>query len=169
MVAHRVSVHLCGERARRVMGGGHLVLPLGVKRVQLNGFSDYRLPILLCAERAPEVEFILQCNTLDAIEHVGELRHRNPNVVALWDLSGGTGKDDWSLLPMPGFCGYAGGITEHNVVEKINDVLMANDIPALADNTFWIDLESGARTDDKFDVDKVRRILELTKPFVSAP
>jgi hypothetical protein len=45
-------------------------------------------------------------------------------------------------------------------------VLRANDLPHLRANEAWIDLESGARTNDCFDLDKVRRILELAKPFI---
>jgi hypothetical protein len=31
---------------------------------------------------------------------------------------------------------------------------------------FWIDMESGVRTDDRFDLTKVTRVLERTAPYV---
>ena len=30
----------------------------------------------------------------------------------------------------------------------------------------WIDLESGVRTDDRFDLEKVSRVLSITKPYI---
>jgi hypothetical protein len=32
---------------------------------------------------------------------------------------------------------------------------------------FWIDMESGVRTDDWFDIDKVRRVLEICEPIIN--
>jgi len=161
------SIHACGELSRRIMGGDPTMVPKGIKRLQLNGFSDYTLPCLLCAEGAPEVEFILQCSTLEAVERAEALVEGGlKNVVALWDLSGGKGvqMENWPLPLGPLRIGFAGGINENNIV-RLTEKLLENREP----HPFWIDLESGARTDDKFDLDKVRRILELAKPFVVAP
>ncbi len=164
----RVSFHLCGEFARRSMGGDIDSRPIDAKRIQLNGFSDYVLPMLLCAERNPATEFILQCNTLEAVERaewfvkVEGLK----NVTALWDLSGGEGKqiENWPLPLGPLRIGYAGGLNETNIVRIAEKIIGARE-----PHDFWLDLESGARTDNKFDLDKVRRILELVKPFVRRP
>ncbi len=162
--APRFSVHLCGDYARRAMGGDFTHRG-PARRIQLNGFSDYILPCLLCAEENQATEFILQCNTLEAIERaerfveIGGLR----NVTALWDLSGGEGKqiENWPLPLGPLRIGYAGGLNETNIVRIAERIIGARE-----PHDFWLDLESGARTDDKFDLDKVRRILELAKPFV---
>ncbi len=162
----RVSFHLCGEFARRAMGG-EFNSPINAKRVQLNGFSDYVLPCLLCAEQNWTTEFILQCNTLEAIERAEKLVEGGlKNVAALWDLSGGNGKqiENWPLPLGPLRIGYAGGLNESNIVRIAEKIIGARE-----PHDFWLDLESGARTDDKFDIDKVRRILELAKPLVSAP
>lgn len=162
----RCSFHLCGEHARDVMGGDPTMVPRGIKRMQLNGFSNYRLPCLLAARHAPDVEFILQCQTGEALAHAEQLHQDCPNISALWDPSGGEGKwfmesGVWYpravLLPI----GYAGGIDESNIEDCIE---------ALSSGTgrsSWIDLESGARTEDRFDVDKVRRLLKLAAPLVS--
>ena len=57
--------------------------------------------------------------------------------------------------------GYAGGINEHNVADKLRFLLSRPDV-----GLFWIDIESGVRTDDWFDTTKVRRIIEICKNVV---
>ena len=153
------------QAALEAMGGAELSRGETIARVQINGFSSFRLPELLIAKRHPDMEFILQCNTLDAIDHATTWRSVYPNVSALWDQSGGNGValEHWPLPNGKLTIGYAGGLNEHNIVEYLAK-LTANREP----DEFWVDLETGARTDDKFDIAKVRRILELAKPFVSA-
>ena len=58
--------------------------------------------------------------------------------------------------------GYAGGINPGNVADKLT-FLMENEMVG----DFWIDMESGVRTDDWFDIDKVRRVLEICEPIIS--
>ena len=57
--------------------------------------------------------------------------------------------------------GYAGGISPDNVADKLT-YLFEN----VRDGEFWIDMESGVRTDDWFDLDKVRRVLEICQPII---
>ncbi|HKY40721.1 MAG TPA: hypothetical protein VJN18_32525 [Polyangiaceae bacterium] len=171
------ALHPCGEVSRHVMAGSPIMFAalkaVSAKRVQLNGFSKWRLPMLMLAELLPEVEFILQVQRHDALQNAYHLNREHTNVSILWDASGGRGIDDgWNDVPYPDDTqgprmGWAGGITPENIVEKIEMVLAENDLPVLRDVPFWLDLESGARTDDRFDMDKVRLILEMAKPFVS--
>jgi phosphoribosylanthranilate isomerase len=58
--------------------------------------------------------------------------------------------------------GFAGGIGPDNVKRVIREISAKVDAP------FWIDMESGVRTDDRFDLNKVRRVLETAAPFVEA-
>lgn len=166
----RLSYHLCGEFSRRVMGGDPTMVPREIKRIQLNGFSEYRLPCLVAAEMCRELEFILQCNTIDAIDNACELRSHYTNVVALWDPSCGTGKPFDGFMPTPQInmrCGYAGGINEGNIEKFVRENILAPmGFEPIDSATTWIDLETGARTDDKFDIAKVERILKLAAPFV---
>jgi hypothetical protein len=176
------AMHLCGYWSRLTMAGADGALTairslawrsFSTPRVQLNGFSKYRLPMLALAKQMPEFEFILQCQHHDALVEAGYLHLQHHNTSVLWDTSGGRGVDDgWADIPYPANreapkYGWAGGITEHNIVAKIEQVLRDNDLPALRDAECWLDLETGARTDDRFDLDKVRRVLELAKPFVA--
>ncbi len=176
------AVHLCGELSRRalsacqrVRGWLHtLARPAySTPRAQLNGFSEYRLPMLALAEQMPGWEFILQCENFAATHEAEKLHQQHPNVSILWDASGGRGIDDgWDDIPCPTSAdgpryGWAGGVTVENIESKIEKVLTQNDLPALRDAEFWLDLESGCRTEERFDLNKARRILELAKPFVS--
>lgn len=172
----RWAMHLCGEASRRAIAGCsdafEVYAVVGeLQRVQLNGFGSYRMPMLRLAESMPNTDWIMQVQDWGPMHHAGELEKLHPNVVALWDRSGGRGigpgPDRWFEWPWPtSSCprlGYAGGITVDNIARASEQVTRFMHV----DGATWLDLESGARTDDQFDLDKVRRILELAKPFVS--
>jgi hypothetical protein len=161
------SLHLCGELARHAMGGSPVMFAvlkaLTAQRVQLNGFSKYRLPMLALAQLLPGTEFILQTSDLASEHHGLDLAKLHPNVVNLLDASGGRGQVAvWAERPESRL-GYAGGIGPDNVVAQIEQLLAYT-----TEQDFWIDMESHVRTDDRFDLDKVQRVLELAKPFVEA-
>ena len=82
----------------------------------------------------------------------------------LLDASGGQGIDT-PIKVAPPFTaqkvGYAGGITPDNVADKLR-YLFEN----VHGGEFWIDMESGVRTDDWFDTAKVRRVLEICEPII---
>ena len=71
------------------------------------------------------------------------------------DGSGGRGVtcSRWMAPETPVF-GYAGGIGPENVVETVRA------ISAVCENDFWIDMETGIRTGDRFDPDKCRKVCE---------
>lgn len=164
----RIALHLCGHESRQALSGmlDAACDTRDIARYQLNGFSRYRLPMLGIALGLTSRGFVLQCSDLRALRHAADLAYREPNIAALFDPSGGQGipgdLDGWPD-PLPGLpMGYAGGIGPENI-EGILETLCAKpfDVP------FWVDMESGIRTDDRFDLDKVRRVLELAAPFVA--
>lgn len=164
------SLHLCGSVAREALGGRLPPFDKLPKRIQLNGFSNFVLPELLVARRYPQVEFILQCAHSRARHKARRWHQQYPNVSILDDASGGTGiyspgsfSSHFDTTPQ----GYAGGITEDNVVATVQLLSALPPSSTLTEEPFWIDLENGARTSDVFDLDKVRRILLLTKDFVA--
>ena len=59
------------------------------------------------------------------------------------------------------YTGFAGGINEDNV-DRICSTISLNPI----EKEVWIDLESGARTNDKFDLEKVYRILSKCEKYI---
>lgn len=76
----------------------------------------------------------------------------------LFDRSGGCGLDhEGETYPVANdnLVGYAGGISPNNVqtvIEKINETSQPK--------KYWIDMESGVRTNGLFDVKKIRAVLE---------
>lgn len=161
------SYHLCGQLARDALAGDLELAP--APRMQLNGFSSFVLPGLALAKRFRDVDWILQCSHLAALRRADDLFRSYPNVCALWDQSGGNGRtlESWPLprLDIAGApLSYSGGITE-DTVQGLLTKLTGNPEP----NVFGIDLETGARTDDTFDLGKVERILKLCAPFVETP
>jgi hypothetical protein len=84
----------------------------------------------------------------------------------LHDNSGGRGKEiEFIADPVgqhsPHYTGYAGGINEINI-GRICQWIKAH----LSTGDTWIDIESGARTQNKFDVQKVRWICEIAKKYI---
>jgi len=166
----RLAMHVCGQISRDAMSGYGSFWDdedLWYDRVQLNGFSNYVLPGLRIADAlaakhfAKPVEVILQCSDSAALGRAAELGARYPNVTALYDPSGGRGLPVWEcrVLPPVGLrFGVAGGVGPDTIVQVIDQFPQAE----------WVDGESAYRTDDHFDLGKVRRVLELAAPFVEA-
>lgn len=86
-------------------------------------------------------------------------------VSVLLDASGGQGIDTpIKVLPNAGKpfkVGYAGGFNPENVADKLHYLLTNDEV-----GDFWIDMESGVRTDDWFDLDKVRRVLAICNDVI---
>ena len=162
----RLSAHLCGSIARDVlhMGGfsntGDFSEIIDMfSRVQLNvsnydepeSMSPYILP-------GPLQEIIIQ----QAFNHNTFMLCRIASgdcISILLDESGGKGIE--TPFCMPSYLhnvhvGFAGGINPDNVVAKIREI---TSLPHV--NRFWIDMESGVRTNDRFDLDKVEQVCEL--------
>lgn len=146
------AIHLCGRYARAICEG--LVseaaeLAAGFGRVQVNLPPDQR------QVNAKRVEAFG--------ERIGAtpiLQHGGPWYLApgsgkgrteyLFDRSGGRGIraiDEWPSPPHPAGrrVGYAGGISPATIDEAL---VFASRFP---DSRLWLDMESGVRTDDRFD------------------
>lgn len=171
-----VSHHLCGEICREFVGGNYDVAwEYGDhwKRLQLN-FSfkeDYNWgPLLLgiseWAASNPEKAVILAYNkgskkNLDTF--IWKHTTMPDNVHFLYDSSGGRGNEITQILPpLPNFTSYAGGIGPHNAGIIIPRII---DVPI--DRKVGIDMETGVRTGDEFDLPKVNQVLEISEPFVN--
>ena len=164
------AMHLCDDGFLGFVAGRADILDLmrGFQRIQLNlKFGDvegkYDPAELVARVRAhPQWQFILQY-THDKKGLLPSF-HDVPNHAVLFDESAGRGisPDSWDA-PLTGhFCGYAGGMNPDNVEANIKMIEKV-----AAGHTTWIDMESGVRTDDKFDLGKMRKILEITKPYIA--
>lgn len=81
----------------------------------------------------------------------------------LFDASGGNGVEIKDI-PLPSdyglnnkYCAYAGGLSPDNLEEKLE--LVNNSLPR--NYTIGIDMETGIRTDGNFDIQKVKRCIEI--------
>ena len=168
--AANTAMHLCDGGFLGFINGDKDVLATmnGFKRIQLNlKFGDVEgkydpAELIARVRENPHHQFIIQY-TKDKSSLLPLLADV-PNHAVLFDESAGRGisPDSWDC-PLPGhFCGYAGGITPENVAENIAMIQQVAD-----GHTTWIDMESGVRTNDHFDLEKCRSVLKTASPFVT--
>ena len=161
-----LSAHLCGSIARAAVRGdlepfrnwmgGSVV---NFKRCQINisksaenpesflyegDIADYFDEVILQQKSAKDCPLFMNSKVSD-------------HITVLLDASGGKGiNTPLEPLNLPHKIGYAGGFNEDNVADKLTFLLTSEQV-----GDFWIDMESGVRTDDWFDLDKVVKILEI--------
>lgn len=150
--ALNLAVHLCGEQARLITNQPEqATLRLsGFRRLQVNhGFSGSSVAqVDHCVRfgRSRGIRVSLQCQC----EFPGDLR-----VDWVFDSSFGRGlvPSHWPRLPANGpFCGFSGGINAENVAHVVTTI----GAPETAQ--YWIDMESGVRTDGRFDLAKCEAV-----------
>jgi phosphoribosylanthranilate isomerase len=96
-------------------------------------------------------------NSLDNCVEIADLLF-NPHF--LFDSSGGRGElpDSWPTIDLPNM-GAAGGLNPENIRANLD---LMRERGYIRDG-FWIDVESGVRTDDRWDWDKARAFIENTE------
>lgn len=148
----RYAAHVCGEQARLIANepDAATVDLCGFQRLQVNhGFSgSSAVQVENCVRfgRSRTLRTMLQC--LDQFPADARLDW-------LYDTSFGTGKAPtrWPALQAGGpFCGYSGGIR----AETVREILTAIAAPAGAQ--YFIDMESGVRTNGVFDLAKCEAV-----------
>ena len=160
-----LSAHMCGSIAREAANGnlepfrnwadglGYIFkrcqlnvagYKTGVEKFEYKGdIGDYFEEVILQQTGVNDCDLFLNCEN-------------KKYVSVLLDASGGNGIDtNIELLNMPAKVGYAGGINPDNVAEKLTYLEENCKTP------YWIDMETGVRTNDWFDLDKVKKVLEI--------
>lgn len=159
----RFSAHLCGQYARETIAGHafmEMELTLASKlcrRVQINGYEAGLPGQLPRLAQKLGLEFILQCrHEADLLQCARDAETVRGSSV-LFDPSGGRGIEPFCWPATPAGCrlGFAGGIGPDNVLDVIR-ALGPRDL-------YWIDMETGVRTNDRLDLGKVRSVLEQVK------
>lgn len=166
-----LSAHFCGAWAREVLEkqnfGVIKTLHKNFKRVQLNyNFSHNQqwsiTHLNLFADENRGRDIILQYNksnksTIDAYS-VGFPE----NINILYDASGGRGAEISHFHPpFINYTGYAGGINDKNI-EMICEGIYSHENKS----EVWIDMETGVRTNDIFDMDKVEAVLQVVSKYI---
>lgn len=176
----QTCMHLCGHIVRQIAPKDKLtnLKPLdtalcllgNLKRIQLNlspYVPDYVSHQTLLEEYAVknQVSLILQNKTFNdpnVQASIHEYDHWMTPISFLHDASGGHGRVGEFEPPVEdAFTGYAGGIRPDNLVETMDRIYATG-----LNQPFWIDMESGVRTDNQFDLDKVYSILSQAKQWI---
>lgn len=168
-----LSLHVCGKHSRTIMKDGMFDVIS-----KYDWFSRYQVNFnfektehnlynyLNLISKFPAKKFIIQDNEsnqkhIDSI--IREIENddffpKNTNI--LYDSSSGRGTEIKSITqPYKDiYTGYSGGLNPENV-ESFCEKLIKFD----NNSNIWIDMESGVRTDDLFDIDKVVKVLEIVK------
>lgn len=179
-----LSAHLCGGRVGNVIQNQQYsimdAIPGFFRRIQLNyDFSRisnvntahkclYSLMDYVYGEESNRsLIFQWTPNNVNALAPF--IRHYPFQL--LYDNSGGNGRaiDIYDILgSLAGaYTGFAGGINTdnvHTICEKIKSIKPLGEDYNY--NNTWIDMESGVRTDDELDLDKVEKVLEICKAYV---
>ncbi|NPV13174.1 MAG: hypothetical protein HPY57_15515 [Ignavibacteria bacterium] len=162
------SLHLCGSVVQEILSNGLInyditYLMTGINRVQLNfNLKQSHINIIKFfsfINRYPN-PFILQINDNNKpfinaiIPYVNEDRFH-----FLFDIS-----NDIKEIPKPiegRICGWTGGLSPDNLEQKL--IQLEEQLPK--DLGIWIDIETGVRTDDYFDLSKVEKCCEIINKF----
>ena len=167
-----LALHVCGSAAHDAAVGGwekinsHLFETLSLfKRIQLNVSNRNDNPKYLWLPPFVNQELIVQqhdANNLSLYNQTQDIWEGESRISVLLDASGGQGIDTpLKVLPSSGKVGYAGGFNPDNVGEKLSFLLQN-----VRMGEFWIDMESGIRTYDWFDITKVRQVLSICKEVI---
>lgn len=158
----KLSCHACGNLAYEALNNNWEPLR-ELTQGSLDIFSRCQLNIShkQPRENTPKLrppqeldEVIIQQKNADNLKVFNCIEDKR-GISVILDASGGHGVDTpIEIMKMDGVkVGYAGGMNPDNVYRKLRQ-LFASDC-----GDFWIDMESGVRTDDIFDLDKVEKVL----------
>ncbi|MBD9544301.1 hypothetical protein IB276_33180 [Ensifer sp. ENS04] len=158
-----LAYHLCGGYAQMVHEGrwGELLDIINfddVSRVQVNSRErDEKAMVTL-------QRFSMHIGKPVIMQWSGDTFPFVPRVDLLFDRSGGRGvspdswpePDDLSRKAASSIIGYAGGLGPENFREKLTQIVKAS-----RGKRFWVDCETGIRTDDWFDPAKVQAMIDI--------
>lgn len=173
-IKHQLSGHLCGSFARELAAGvgtfdqERPTLCRAFSRYQVNLPADARIhrdlfqyAIQRLNEHARGGVIAQMNGSHDAA--LRELVLRTSMLHPLFDRSGGRGvlPSSWPR-PMEVYSGYAGGLAPENLREQLEALSLV--VPA--DRAIWIDVESGVRSNERFDLERVWAFLEIAEGWV---
>jgi hypothetical protein len=149
----RLGVHVCGELAAAIVQGRK-------PAVQFAGFSRLQINHGRAGSTAEQIRHSRDFAAGQGLRAVLQCQGAFPQdagVDWLFDVSFGTGAvaREWPPLSCSGpFCGYSGGLGPDNVRARLASAPVAPGVP------YWIDMESGVRTDGRFDTAKCAAVCE---------
>jgi len=171
------SIHICGQICYSIVGNGWIEDEESIELFQIASHMADRFQLNFNVKSTPIdligifwfsrffPEFILQQNKSNEhfINAITPYVHKTKRVHVLFDCSGGRGTVI-NEIPKPIdniFCGYAGGLNPENLEQKLEEI---NSV--VADKEIWIDMESGVRINNEFDLKKVVQCCEIAKKYI---
>ena len=148
----RWAAHICGAQARAIVVEPHdsSLHLAGFQRAQINhsfaGSNAEQIDKAAVFGRRQGVRTVLQCS---------QQFPDDARVDWLFDTSFGKGSapNSWPTLPTRGaFCGLSGGLNQNNVRQVLEHIAPP------ADAVYWIDMESGVRSNGWFDLAKCEAV-----------
>lgn len=151
----RLSAHVCGELAQAIAEGRDPGFDFsGYSRVQINhgraGSSEQEIQNCYL--------FGLRHGVRPALQSQGVFPD-DGRVDWLYDVSFGNGVKPSAWPPLQGahpFCGFSGGIGPASIREVLQTLVITPGTP------YWLDMESGVRSNNQFDLAKCRLVCEAT-------
>lgn len=146
--AMRLAAHVCGDEARKIANAPETI------SVDLTGFQRVQVNHSFNGSTADQIENTLRFGRTLGVRTMLQCKDAFPDETRLdwlFDTSFGTGvaPTTWPKLPETGpFCGYSGGINPGNVREVLGKINAPKGV------LYWIDMESGVRTDGWLDLNK---------------
>lgn len=146
-----LSLHVCGDLSEEISNTGNsktienIFNLIKFKRMQINIGNNANKKNIFDFSRKIKVNTILQTRE----EFPSDRRFE-----WLYDCSGGKGVEPnkWANHPGDGwFVGYAGGLNPKNVAAIVSNLHRS-------EQDYWIDMETGIRTDDEFDITKCKEV-----------
>ncbi len=162
----KFSMHLCGTWVDLAFEGSSLVQKLLEKynffqRIQFNcrGHKKYKIdyPNFLPSHKT----YIFQHEPTNP-GPFQTAKDAGLKCAILFDDSGGKGilPTEWPYPDLHNTCGYAGGLGPDNLYQQMMSIHLRSGMKKV-----WIDMESGVRTNNNFDLSKVLSCLEAYKDF----
>lgn len=169
------SAHLCGELSKRVVShtfkDGDIrnifdFLPkysFMFNRIQLNFNAGTLTPNWTEFKEACSMRTCIIQHNKSNKEVCDEIIKQNIDVHFLYDGSGGRGTlaSEWKQKVDCFFTGYAGGLNPDNVEQELLKIRKVNK----PSDVVWIDTETGVRTDNVLDFEKVEQFIKKAVDF----
>lgn len=162
------AIHLCGSAINKLANEDQeLINELQhVGRVQINlkpQWASVELvqQLISVVQKYPQIEFITQHNELNT--EYFQYWDKVANHSYLYDASLGKGlaPNEW-LAPLEHkSTGYAGGMNNDNVVANLIKIFQK-----AGQTLVWIDMETGIRTNDQFDLWKCENVLARVTEYI---
>lgn len=158
-----LSAHLCGTFVAAAMNGVFESYD-SFGRIQLNFYKKRLQTALNCQPLQDAIKKLKQDVIFGGnFKGVEVIPEKLPlNVQFLHDASGGHGVSpkNWPEPIKNIAVGYAGGLRVENLADQLKNIA-----EVAKDRSVWVDMESGVRTENKFDLEKVKQCLEICSEY----